>query len=313
MLYPAELPGPKPPEAGWTNALRAGKAFSMNFRAAHRRRKRFWRFAVRTCTGLALAAQALAFSLPAMAGCGAASGTVQIAGVDERLDVVLSDGRIVRFGGLEAPGGDVEAARQAREFLGARLTGRSAELDLIARETDRWGRVVADLLLPVDSGPPEESAAAALLARGYARVRPEFETRDCANERLAIEDEARRAGLGIWRDPDYAVIPSSDLAKLLQHDGQFVVIEGRVRRVGFGRSRLYLDLVPRGGPTIVISRKLEPAFARLGHPVGVLAGQMIRARGALDDRLGPRLEVSEPAMIEFARRSDAQGADKPRP
>ena len=119
----------------------------MNFRAAHRRRKRFWRFAVRTCTGIALAAQALAFSLPAMAGCGAASGTVQIAGVDERLDVVLSDGRIVRFGGLEAPGGDVEAARQAREFLRARLTGRSAELDLIARETDRWGRVVADLLL----------------------------------------------------------------------------------------------------------------------------------------------------------------------
>ncbi len=312
MLYPAELPGPTPPEADWTNALRPGKAFSMDFCAAHRRCNRFWRFGVRTCIGLALAGGALAFGLPARAGCGAASGTVQIAGVDERLDVVLTDGRIVRFGGL-APVGDAEAARQAREFLGARLTGRSAELDLIAHETDRWGRVVADLLLPATSGAPEELVAAALLARGYARVRPDFETRDCANERRAIEDEARRAGRGIWRDPDYAVIPSSDLAKLTQRDGQFVVIEGRIRRVGFGRSRLYLDLAPRGGPTIVIPRKLEPAFARLGHPVGALAGQMVRARGALDDRFGPRLEVSEPAMIEFLRRSDAQGADKTRP
>ena len=107
----------------------------------------------------------------------------------------------------------------------------------------------------------------ALLSAGYARVRPEFETRDCAAARLAVEDEARRAGLGLWSEPDYAVIPSSDAAALRSRDGQFVVIEGRVRRVGFGRSRLYLDLVPRDGPTIVVARKLESTFAR-GGPSG---------------------------------------------
>ncbi len=288
----------------------------MDFSAVHRHCERIRRFGVRTCVGLALVGLALAFAHPGLAACGAPSGTVQIASVDERLDVVLTDDRIVRLGGLdprEPTRGDPEAASAARALLAARLVGRSAELDLLASETDRWGRVVADLLLIGAPGAPAESAAAALLKAGYARVRPEFETRDCAGERLAIEDDARRAGLGIWRDPEFAVIPSSDLAKLQQRDGEFVVIEGRVRRVGFGRSRLYLDLVPWDGPTIVIPRKLEPAFARLGHPVGALAGQTIRARGALDDRFGPRLEVSEPAMIEFLRRSDARGADKPRP
>ena len=86
-----------------------------------------------------------------------------------------------------------------------------------------------------------------------------------------------------------------------------------MRRVGAGRSRLYLDLVPKGGPTIVVPRKLEQAFANAGHPVDAAAGQTIRVRGALDNRLGPRLEVSEPAMIEFLGRGDAPGVVRPRP
>ena len=184
---------------------------------------------------------------------------------------------------------------------------------LLAEGTDRWGRVVADLWLPDLHGGPGDSSAAALLAAGYARIRPEFETSGCAAERLAIEDGARRAGLGIWRDPEFAVIPSSDLAELRRRDGRFIVVEGTVRRVGFARSRIYLELVPHDGPTIVIARKLEPAFARTGRPVGALVGQTIRARGALDDRFGPRIEVGEPAMIEIVRRADASGESEPRP
>ena len=45
---------------------------------------------------------------------------------------------------------------------------------------------------------------------GYARVRPEFETRGCAAERLAIEEGARQGGLGIWRDPEFVVIRSEE-------------------------------------------------------------------------------------------------------
>jgi micrococcal nuclease len=126
-----------------------------------------------------------------------------------------------------------------------------------------------------------------------------------------IEDGARRAGLGIWRDPDFAVIPSSDSAELRRRNRRLVVVEGKVGRVGFARSRLYLELVPHGGPTIVVARKLEPALARMGRPVGALVGETIRARGALDDRFGPRIEVGEPAMIEIERRADASGEAEP--
>ena len=116
----------------------------------------------------------------------------------------------------------------------------------------------------------------------------------------------------MWNEPAYSVIQASDAVALRGRDGQFVIVEGRVRRVGFGRSRLYLDLASYDGPTIVVARRLEAALAQAGRPVEALEGKTIRARGALDDRIGPRIEVSEPAMIEIVRRGDTPRAEKPR-
>jgi endonuclease YncB( thermonuclease family) len=257
---------------------------------------------------------AMVLASPCLAGCGRAAGRVEAVRVDERLDIELSDGRIVRLGGLDGPNGDhgaPEILSGARDFLGERLLGRDADLIQLAGGTDRWGRTVADLVVADSRGGSPGSVTAALLRAGYVRVRPEFETRGCAAERLAMEEEAREGGLGIWRDPEFAVIQSSNSAELRRRNGRFVVIEGMVRRVGFARSRIYLELAPRDGPTIVVARKLEKALAREGRPVGALVGQTIRARGALDARFGPRIEVADPAMIEIARRSDALGEAKP--
>jgi endonuclease YncB( thermonuclease family) len=287
----------------------------MIFRFAHRGRASFHR-ARRPLCGACAALSAIVLACPCLAACGRAAGRVQAVSVDERLDIALGDGRIVRLGGLDAPNaerGAPEIAKAARDFLSQRLVGRDADLILLAGGTDRWGRTVADLVV---ADPPDGSAgstAAALLTAGYARVRPEFETRGCAAERLAIEEEARQGGLGIWRDPEFVVIQSSSLVELRRRNGRFVVIEGMVRRLGFARTRIYLELVPRDGPTIVVARKLETALAREGRPVDAMVGQTIRARGALDDRFGPRIEVADPAMIEIARHADAPGEAKQPP
>ena len=190
----------------------ARHVLSMNFRFAHRGRASLHRAG--RLRGACAALAAVALASPCLAACGRPAGRVQAVSVDERLDIELADGRIVRLGGLDAPNaqrGAPEIARAARDFLSERVLGRETELILLAGGTDRWGRTVADLSAP---GSQPESTAAALLAAGYARVRPEFETRGCAAERLVIEDGAREAGLGIWRDPDFAVIQSSNLAEL---------------------------------------------------------------------------------------------------
>ena len=103
----------------------------MNFRSAHRRSARIPR---PRALRLRVACAALAITLmptePGFAGCGSPGGRVRVVGVDQRLDIALSDGRTVRLGGLDAPSADrgaPEIAGAAQDFLRRRLLGRGAE------------------------------------------------------------------------------------------------------------------------------------------------------------------------------------------
>ncbi len=271
-----------------------------------------WRSRRGARAGAALAL-ALVLAPSASAACGVAAGTAKVAEVGERLEIRLEDGRLVRLAGLDVPDtvrGDAETAANARRLLGDRVIGREVGLVALAARPDRWGRVLADLSLGESTG-GAASAASLLLAAGFARVRPEFETRGCVAERLTAESKARAAGLGLWNDPDYSILEAADVEELAERDGRFVLVEGIVRRVGVGRARLYLDFGRRDGLTVVVARKSQTAFENAGVPLNALAGEKIRARGVLDDRFGPRLEVAEPLMIERLGRAEANKGTKP--
>jgi endonuclease YncB( thermonuclease family) len=256
---------------------------------------------------------ALALAQPASAACGVAAGTAKVAEVVERLEIRLDDGRLVRLAGLDVPvsaRGAPETAAEARAFLASRLAGREVGLAAFAAKPDRWGRIPADLSLPEPVG-GAASVASLLLSQGFARVRPEFETRGCVGERLAAERKARQSGLGLWSDPDYSVLEAADVEGLAEWDGRFVLVEGVVRRVGVGRSRLYLDFGGRDGFTVLVARKSQSAFQSAGVPLSALAGEKIRVRGVLDDRFGPRLEITEPLMVERLGRAEANRGAEP--
>jgi micrococcal nuclease len=125
------------------------------------------------------------------------------------------------------------------------------------------------------------------------------------------EAKAREAGLGLWNDPDYSILDATDVEELAQQDGRFVIVEGVVRRVGTGRARFYLDFGGRGGFTVVVARKSQNAFQAAGASLTGLAGEKIRVRGVLDDRFGPRLEITEPPMLERLGRGEAGEGTKP--
>jgi hypothetical protein len=233
-----------------------------------------------------------------VAACGVASGSAKVEAVTERAEIRLDDGRLVRLAGLDA-------AAAARARLTDGWTGRTVAVALLAARPDRWGRWLADLALPDGS-----DASTELLNAGLARVRPEFETRGCEAERLAAEATARAAGSGVWNDPD-SILDAADLDVLRADDGRFVLIEGVVRRVGVGRSRVYLDLGRRGGFSVVVARKGEPGFERRGIVLNTLAGQEIRVRGVLEDRFGLRIELVDPLMIERLERTVGAKEAKP--
>jgi endonuclease YncB( thermonuclease family) len=247
----------------------------------------------------AILAFGLAAGLPAAAAsaCGVMTGEGRIVEGTERAELKLEDGRTLRLAGLDAPRPELALDRIAEAWV-----GKTLRIALLAPAADRWGRWLADL-----QGLDGSSLSDDFLRAGVARVKPEFETRNCESARLEAERVARAARIGLWGEAG-AVLSADDADALAAAEGRFVVVEGRITRVGVGRSRFYLDFGGRGGFTVVVLRKAEAAFQRRGLALAALSGQSLRARGVLDHRFGPRIELADPLMIE---RTEGTGGSGP--
>ena len=253
----------------------------------------------------ALAAAAALIWLGPELACGACPAVgdtpVRVASVNARLEIVLDGGGLMRLAGLDLPDpdrGEPETARNANAFLTNALIGRNMNAKILAPRRDRWNRTLVDLFVAGETPQRPESVARLMLAAGFARIRPEAETRDCQATRLAAERAARAQGLGLWTDPYYSVVQAGDMQDLRERDGLFAIVEGKVLKVGVGRTRYYVDFGRRGAFTATVAKRLEKNFAQVGIDVTALAQARVRLRGALDNRFGPRMEIIDPQQIE---------------
>ncbi len=221
-----------------------------------------------------------------------------LASATDTLELKLEDGRIIRLAGLDLPVASRASAQtlaKVKADLDEIVADGVAGLALLADAPDRWGRWQG-ALYAID--PPYESYALRLLNQGDARVRPEFETRSCLPERLAVEQKAITSGLGVWADPDYGVRKAGDRTAWNADDGRFIIVEGIVRRIGVGRSRLYLDFGARNDLSATVTRKGETAFLHAGVKLRELKGARVRIRGVLDMRYAPRIDLIDASTLQ---------------
>jgi len=243
---------------------------------------------------------------PVAAACGVEGESVAVTAVDERGELSLSDGRLVKLAGIDIPppaGERAVLARAARDALSQWLAGHTVAMRPVLPSPDRWNRIVAHVFAPADfsvtdAGPPA-SAAEVLVDAGLARVVPMAETRDCDQPWLLTETTARRDALGLWTDPYYAIIEATDSVHLAERAGAFVLVEGKVLRIGHGRARTFVDFgKSRDSFTVTISKRNKDAVEAGGLSLDGLVGTRLRVRGILDTRFGPRIEITEPHAIE---------------
>ena len=248
---------------------------------------------------------ALASFSAALAGpCGADGGSAAtVREVGDDLSLLLDDGRRLRLPGVEPvrdTPGRPGAAAAARDTLAAWLGGHAVSV-LAQGPADRWERVPALVSAPATPGDgPLLAAAVQLVDAGLARARPDGVPADCAVALLRAEAAARDGVLGLWADPYYAIRTASDGQALLSLAGEWVVVEGRVAHVGRTRTATYLDLDSRrGGLALRLARSVS-VTSRPGDPGqdGWL-GRHLRARGVMDDRNGPQIDIRDAAQIEW--------------
>jgi hypothetical protein len=141
-----------------------------------------------------------------------------------------------------------------------------------------------------------------MLAKGLARVAAQVDDAACSAALLSQERAARRARLGLWADPDYAVVEADSLDDLIARKGRFTLAEGKVASVRASGATIYVNFGRRWSRalTVTISKRRARIFARAGLVPKALANRRIRVRGWVEFRNGPRIEASRPEQIEIA-------------
>ncbi len=248
---------------------------------------------------------ALLFALPPCAGRAAESLTcdsaasrenVRVASVNDRLDMVLADGRMVFFPSLEPPRATPAAPDRPQNVaaeLASLLAGKNLGLQKLAGP-DRWGRIPALLFVEGDAESADEILAAAGLAMANA------DSGACAKPVMAAEASARVEKLGIWADPDFAILPAEIAQKFAGRAGTLTLVEGRVTSFGHTAPRLYLNFASgRDGFSLTIAKRNLPLFDRAGLGEKNLQQRFIRARGVVEIGAAPQIELFHPDQIEF--------------
>lgn len=217
--------------------------------------------------------------------------------------LLLSSGEKLRLSGIQAPklaaDGDASMnwplAEDARDRLESLAAGARIALEKRRKPRDRHGRLIGQAFLEDGTW-----LQAAMLEAGLARAYSFADNRMCAGELLKVEALARAEKRGLWAEPFYAVRDAARPNEILERDGYYELVEGRVLLADRVGSRIYLNFGRywKEDFTITINDKAQKLFAEAGIDPLALDGALIRVRGWIETYDGPRIAVTHPEQIE---------------
>jgi endonuclease YncB( thermonuclease family) len=225
--------------------------------------------------------------------------------------ILLKNGRIVELTGIEIPQstgfGDSEQAAAAGAFIKT-LFEKDTDSDIMLYQTPgagkgRTNRLGHDLAHVVRKN-GHIWVQGALLANGLARARPTPDNPELAIRMMALEDQARMAGKGLWaKDSQYRLIQATDPIEITD---QFAVVEGMVKNVSTINNVTYLNFGDdwRKDFTIGIPSAVRQAMSRKNLDVFRLQNQRVRVRGWLRTYNGPYIELEMPVLLEEISKID---------
>lgn len=217
---------------------------------------------------------------------------------------VLDNGETVRLAGLQAPNvaetsGKMRAGEPmgeaAREALADLVQGKRMRLEYGPQPRDRHGRHVAFVYLE-DGRPVQEE----MIKAGWALVYGFPDNRERLPRLLPLEEEARRAGRGIWADPYWQPQP----AEKVRADGErYLLAEGVLQSAKQVRGNWYLNFGAdwKTDFTAMIRKEDYRAyFAK--RDLSALEGEKLRLRGWVYRYNGPMMDIAIPEQIEIMER-----------
>lgn len=220
--------------------------------------------------------------------------------------VILDTGAVVRLIGTQAPKLPLgrenfptwPKAEEARQALIDLALSKPVRIAFGGERVDRHGRLLAHMF--ITGGTEDVWVQGAMVEKGLARVYSFPDNRKCLDQLLAAEGRARVQKLGIWADPYYSIRQAERPDKLAERFGHYELVEGRVLTAAKSGGRVYLNFGRHWKEdfTALINAPALRLFAQEGFDPLALEGALIRVRGWVDDRDGPRIEITHPEQFE---------------
>lgn len=223
-------------------------------------------------------------------------GEGRVGSIADARTVRLEDGRDIRLDGIEVANVDTTSAADV-STLTRLLLGRVVTLRGENDAPDRYGRQRAWVFRDGES----VSVQSLLLAEGAALASGSVADADCAAGLLAAEATARSARRGVWAGR--AVIKNAESpGDILARIGRFTVVEGKVLSARQAGAMFYVNFGRRWTRdfAVTIPRRAMASIERAGILLKSLENRRIRVRGWIQQRGGPRIEVSRPGQIGLA-------------
>ena len=197
----------------------------------------------------------------------------------------------VRLVGIEVP------VLSGKARLAELVEGKAVAVLAGASHKDRYGRLLAHLIVAGTAPPAQRWVQGLLVSAGTARVFVWPDNRNCGKALLKREAQARAAGAGQWSNPAFFVRTPVTAAA---HIGSFQLVEGRVAEVAVRRKRAYLNFGAdwRTDFTVSIQRKNLRLFTKENIDLPALKGKRVRIRGWIESYNGPTIEASVPEQLE---------------
>ena len=254
---------------------------------------------------------AVAVSLMATPGVDACAGLVDgpkgvVTSIVDGDTLLLDNGLVVRLIGIQAPHlalgreglEDWPKSEASKQALADLALNKPVQLKYGGAQTDRYGRSLAQVFVAGETGVWLQQG---MLAAGMARVYSFPDNRACLPDLFAAEAKARASKLGIWADPYYTVRRADRPAVFDSLAGHFELVEGRVVKSEKAGGRVYLNFgrhFKEDFPAVIDTRALALFTADRLDPLQ-LGGALVRVRGWIDLRDGPRVDITHPEQIEL--------------
>jgi micrococcal nuclease len=215
--------------------------------------------------------------------------------------VKLSDGREIRYIGIDAPetGGNRPAefgGKEAADLNERLVDGKEVRLEFDTEKEDHYSRTLAYVYVR------ETMINRELVLSGVALAVPYPPNLKHQRELSAAMDEARRAKRGLWADPGRWMVDSDDTSRFI---GESKTIVGRVVSTGLIGAGIFLNFGPdyKTDFTAFIPRDDLAYFSETGvtNPADYYRGKTVEVTGSIYEKNGPSITVRHPGQIYLSQ------------